>query len=174
MQASSLQRTPARTARTAVVVLVFALLCGGGDAGYNATRACEFPLQRLTVDNTSTYTRTTVTTVGDLVITETDVVQISTVNATETLMLWVYFSHDLSVDPTAASTLHNNETAYRMCNLHTRSLSALRKVLQGIVTGCQCDVLHSCSHFYTALYRLETECSVNATEHHCSTHTTEK
>lgn len=161
--------TTARIERTALVVLVFALLCGGGDAGYNATRPCELPLQRLTVENTSTYTKTTVKMSGDLIITETEVVKISQVNATETSMLWAYFSHDLSVDPTATATLHNNETAYRMCNLHTRSLSALWKTLRGIVTGCQCDVLHSCAHFYTALYRMETECSVNDTEHHCVT-----
>jgi len=151
-------------------VLLFAMLCRGSDASwYNMSAVCENPLGNLMTSNTSTYTTVTEVTIADTTVSETRVVRITTHNATEVTMLWHYFSHDLvNVDPTVASTLHNDATAHFMC-AKSASLSALKHVLESIITDCGYEVLFSGAHIFQALYRIDTECSMNATNHYCVT-----
>jgi len=157
---------PRRRARAATVLLV-AVLCGRSDAQYNATKACEMPLQALTTTDVRQNTTTTVSTIGDAVVYQTVTTTQTLHNAT--LVLWSYFSHDLvDVDPTAPGTLHTDATASAMCSM-AAPLTMLKAVLEQIVTDCQYTPLHSGAHIFQALYRIETECSVNATGHHCVT-----
>ena len=157
----------------AVALILFASLWAQSAAlhitTHYANRTCEQPLQDILTVSTSTYTTTSEKMVGGALVQETQTVTITNNNVTETLMLWKYFSHDLvDVDPTSASTLHNDATAAAMCS-YSGSLTKLRKVLESIITDCGYEVLSSGAHIFQALYRIETECSVNSDGKHCVT-----
>jgi len=166
------RRTMLRAAACRTASLFLSLLAQSAalhTATHYANATCEQPLQDILTVSTSTYTTKTEQVIGGALVQQTQVVTITNNNASETLMLWKYFSHDLvDVDPTAAATLHSSATASAMCS-YAGSLTKLKKVLESIVADCGYKVLFSGAHIFQALYRIDTECSVNATGHHCVT-----
>ena len=94
-------------------------------------------------------------------ITSTQITSIQKLNETDVAELWTYFSHLLTADQDHPSTLHTQITAAKMCAMPA-PLGALRNALTSAISKCNYFPWKNGTRFFTALYRMDTECTRNA------------
>jgi len=166
----------AMRARAALAACAAFGLLGAAGATYTPAHACEDTLAQMTLPDSSYQVVATGTTAQSATVGATSATQTSTTtvvrryNTTEIDLALAYFMADLkATDNTGA---HTQAHAAYFCGVEGStsmpwSLGTLKSVVIDTIAACNYVVGTNGTHLYTALFRIETECSRNTQDQFC-------